>query len=43
MEKKNIFWLVLIVLIIGGGLTYRYFVRDTDSRGATRLMRAIEQ
>lgn len=43
MEKKNIFWLVLIVLIVGGGLTYRYFVRETDSRGATRLMRAIEQ
>lgn len=43
MEKKNILWLVLITLIIGGGLTYRYFMRDTDSRGATRLMRAIEQ
>lgn len=43
MDKKNFFWIGLIVLIIGGGLTYRYFVRDTDSRGATRLMRAIEQ
>lgn len=43
MEKNKFFWIAIIVLIIGGGLTYRYFMRDTDSRGATRLMRAIEQ
>ena len=43
MEKHNIFIIGLIVLLIGGGLTYRYVTRDTDSRGATRLMRAIEQ
>lgn len=43
MEKHHIFIIGLIVLLIGGGLTYRYVTRDTDSRGATRLMRAIEQ
>lgn len=43
MQKKNIFWIVLIALVMVSGLAYRYFVRDTDSRGATKLMRAIEQ
>ena len=43
MEKKNFITIGLVLAIIGAGLTYRYFMRDTDSRGATRLMRAIEQ
>ena len=43
MEKHHIFIIGLIVLLIGGGLVYRHVTRDTDSRGATRLMRAIEQ
>lgn len=29
--------------LIGGGLLYRHFAQDVDSRGATRLMRAIEE
>ncbi len=43
MEKRNLITVIIVLVIIGGGLTYRYFMRDTDSRGATRLMRAIEQ
>ncbi len=32
-----------MVGLIGGGLLYRHFAQDVDSRGATRLMRAIEE
>lgn len=42
MQKSTLFLIGLCFILIGGGLTYRYFVRDTDSRGATKLMRAIE-
>lgn len=42
MKKSTIFLIGFVLLVMGGGLTYRYFVRDTDSRGATKLMRAIE-
>ena len=37
-------WIVIGILlgVIAGGLAYRHFAQDVDSRGATRLMRAIE-
>ena len=43
MTKNNWFLICLCLVIIIGGLTYRHLVRDTDSRGTTKLMRAIEQ
>ena len=33
----------IILLLIGGGLLYRHVAQDVDSRGATRLMRALEE
>ena len=38
-------WIVIGILVgvIAGGLAYRHFAQDVDSRGATRLMRAIEE
>lgn len=42
MKKSHLFLIGLLLVLIGGSLTYRYFVRDVDSRGATKLMRAIE-
>ncbi len=37
-------WIIIGILVgvIAGGLAYRHFAQDVDSRGATRLMRAIE-
>lgn len=43
MKKKNWFLIGFFALIIIGGLTYRYFARDVDSRGTTKLMRAIRE
>ena len=42
MKKSHLFLIGVLLVLIGGSLTYRYFVRDVDSRGATKLMRAIE-
>ena len=42
MKKSTLFLIGFLLVLIGGGLTYRYFARDTDSRGATKLMRAIQ-
>ena len=42
MQKSTLFIIGLCLALIGGGLVYRYFVRDADSRGATKLMRTIE-
>ncbi len=38
-------WVIIAILagVIGGGLWYRYMALDVDSRGATRLMRALEE
>ncbi len=38
-------WVIICILVgmIAGGLLYRHFAQEVDSRGATRLMRAIEE
>ena len=43
MKKST--WMVVAVInsFIGGGLVYRHFAQEVDSRGATRLMRALEE
>lgn len=42
--KKNTWILIAFLIgIIGGGLLYRHFAQERDSRGATRLMRALEE
>lgn len=43
MHKRTWVFLAVIVGLIFGGLAYRRFAQDVDSRGATRLMRAIEE
>jgi len=43
MKKSTWFIIGFFVLIIAGGLTYRHFARDVDSRGTTKLMRAIRE
>lgn len=38
-------WVLICILIgmVSGGLLYRHFAQEVDSRGATRLMRALEE
>lgn len=43
MSKHTWILIALLALFIGGGLLYRHYAQDVDSRGATRLMRAIEE
>jgi len=43
MKKHNWFIIGFFVFIIAGGLIYRQLVRDVDSRGTTKLMRAIRK
>lgn len=43
MNKHTWTWIGIAIIIIGGGLLYRHFAQDVDSRGATRLMRAFEE
>ena len=43
MKKHTWILIALFVGMIGGGLLYRYFAQERDSRGATRLMRALEE
>ncbi len=42
MNKHTWIFIAAMIGLIGGGLLYRHFAQDVDSRGATRLMRAIE-
>ncbi len=42
MKAKTVLTLFLVVALLTGGLYLRYRVKDTDARGATRLMRSIE-
>lgn len=42
MKKSTWVFIAFLAGIIGGGLLYRHFAQDTDFRGATRLMRALE-
>ena len=39
------FWILIVILagLVCAGLVYRHFAQDVDSRGATRLMRALEE
>ena len=43
MNKRTWFFIAIMIGLISGELAYRYFAQDVDSRGATRLMRAIEE
>lgn len=43
MNTRTWIFVMAMVGLIGGGLLYRHFAQDVDSRGATRLMRAIEE
>lgn len=42
MKKSTWILIGIIVGFIFGGLMYRHYAQDIDSRGATRLMRALE-
>jgi ankyrin repeat protein len=42
MKKVTLFWLFFILLVLGGGLYYRYSFYRVDERGATLLMRGFE-
>ncbi len=43
MNKRTWVFVAVMIGLIGGGLFYRHLAQDVDSRGATRLMRAIEE
>ena len=43
MKKNTWILIAFLVGIIGGGLLYRHLAQERDSRGATRLMRALEE
>lgn len=43
MRKSTWVWIGVLAVLITGGLLYRHFAQEVDSRGATRLMRALEE
>ena len=43
MKKSTWIWIAVLILFISGGLLYRRAMQEVDSRGATRLMRALEE
>lgn len=43
MSKSTWVFIAILSVIIAGGLAYRHFAQELDSRGATRLMRALEE
>ncbi|MBP5403662.1 MAG: ankyrin repeat domain-containing protein [Elusimicrobiaceae bacterium] len=43
MKKSTWVFIAVLCVIIAGGLAYRHFAQERDSRGATRLMRALEE
>ena len=43
MKKSTWVWIGIVAVFILGGLLYRHFAQEVDSRGATRLMRALEE
>ena len=43
MNKSTWVFIAVLSVIIAGGLAYRHFAQELDSRGATRLMRALEE
>ncbi len=42
MKKSTILVFLLVAALLTGGLYFRYHGKETDARGATRLMRSIE-
>ena len=42
MKKVTVFWFIFVLLMLGGGLYYRYCFHRVDERGATLLMRGFE-
>ncbi len=43
MKKSTWVFVAVLSVLIAGGLAYRHFAQELDSRGATRLMRALEE
>ena len=43
MNKRTWVFIAIMIGLISGGLLYRHLAQEVDSRGATRLMRAIEE
>lgn len=43
MNKSTWVFVAILSVLIAGGLAYRHFAQELDSRGATRLMRALEE
>lgn len=43
MNKSTWVFVAVLSVLIAGGLAYRHFAQELDSRGATRLMRALEE
>ena len=43
MKMSTVLTALLVAALLAGGLYLRYHNKDTDSRGATRLMRSIEK
>ena len=42
MKRNTILFILVIGALISGGLYYRYLGEETDERGATKLMQALE-
>lgn len=42
MKMSTVLTFLLVIVVLCGGLYLRYHNKDTDARGATRLMRSIE-
>ena len=42
MKRNTILFILVIGALISGGLYYRYHGEETDERGATKLMQALE-
>lgn len=41
--KKYIVWALIVLVLVSAAAFYRYHGRDTDERGATLLMRSLEE
>lgn len=42
MKKHFIITLIILAILVGGGMFYRFYQNGTDERGATKLMQALE-
>ena len=42
MKMSTVLTVLIVLAVLSGGLYLRYHNKDTDARGATRLMRSIE-